>query len=349
MAKKIICGVYQILCVPTGKVYVGSSKDIQRRWRHHRGALNNRCHGNEYLQRSWDKYGKGAFTFCVLERTKLNGRIECENWWIDFLDCYTPKGYNLAAPENQHMCGETRLKISMSNRGEGHGCSKLTEKDVLDIYERIQRGENGTEIAQNYNVTRSTIYTIWHGRGWKHLFDQLDKPLPRSPMATKLTATDAQEIRQQLVAGIRQVDLAAVYGISDSGISDIKRGKAWKDAGGLILPFCAGSSKLTYEKISEIKQLLRTTTKSQEELARMFNVSRATIGLINHGKAHSDVGGLPPRRPRVSPKLSFGDVQEIRALLQRRVPQKEIGEKFGIAAGTVSQIKTGKIHSAIGY
>lgn len=58
-------GVYQILCLPTGKVYVGSAVDLYGRWRDHRRYLRQGIHHNKYLQAAWDKYGEESFEFWV--------------------------------------------------------------------------------------------------------------------------------------------------------------------------------------------------------------------------------------------------------------------------------------------
>ena len=91
-------GIYQILCVPTGKVYIGSSADIRRRWRQHREGLTRRygtSHENSYLQHAWDKYGADAFVFSVLEHVPVDQLLEREQHWIDHTRCYDrDRGFN---------------------------------------------------------------------------------------------------------------------------------------------------------------------------------------------------------------------------------------------------------------
>lgn len=60
-------GIYVIRCKVTGKVYVGSSKNIKVRWRHHRRMLKSGTHHSIKLQRAWDKYGEDAFEFKIVE------------------------------------------------------------------------------------------------------------------------------------------------------------------------------------------------------------------------------------------------------------------------------------------
>ena len=89
-------GVYQILCIPTGKVYIGSSRDLQHRIASHQRLLNSGKHENSYLLRAWRKYGAEAFVFTVIELCELEDLIEREQSYIDFFQSYKSKrGYNI--------------------------------------------------------------------------------------------------------------------------------------------------------------------------------------------------------------------------------------------------------------
>lgn len=74
----MISGVYAILHVDTGRCYVGSSNDVQRRKREHFAKLRRGVHPSRYLQAAWAKHGENAFKFLVLEevaeRTLLGER-----------------------------------------------------------------------------------------------------------------------------------------------------------------------------------------------------------------------------------------------------------------------------------
>jgi group I intron endonuclease len=60
-------GIYVILNRVNGHMYVGSSYDIEHRWRKHREALRRGKHHSAYLQRAWTKYGERVFTFIMVE------------------------------------------------------------------------------------------------------------------------------------------------------------------------------------------------------------------------------------------------------------------------------------------
>lgn len=60
-------GIYKIVCTATDNFYVGSSRDIQYRWRSHRLLLCRDAHHSLALQRAWNKHGAEAFRLEILE------------------------------------------------------------------------------------------------------------------------------------------------------------------------------------------------------------------------------------------------------------------------------------------
>lgn len=60
-------GIYKIENKVNGKVYIGSSNSIKRRWQKHKALLRHGKHQNSHLQAAWDKYGEDNFSFSVIE------------------------------------------------------------------------------------------------------------------------------------------------------------------------------------------------------------------------------------------------------------------------------------------
>jgi group I intron endonuclease len=71
-----VVGIYCIKNVVTGKMYIGSSINIEGRWKQHRYQLNTNRHENHYLQHSWNKHGEGSFEFSILEVVDLTKKLE---------------------------------------------------------------------------------------------------------------------------------------------------------------------------------------------------------------------------------------------------------------------------------
>lgn len=88
-------GIYKIENKVNGKVYVGQSVNIETRWKNHRCELNRGTHYNDYLQRSWNKYGADNFDFSVIEECEQCELNDKEIYWIDlYHSCESEYGYN---------------------------------------------------------------------------------------------------------------------------------------------------------------------------------------------------------------------------------------------------------------
>jgi len=116
-------GIYQIRNIVNGKVYVGSAVNIKTRWVKHRSRLSMGSHHSINLQRAWNKYGKDAFAFEVLEEIKdCNLLVSSEQSWIDRYGSFGTKGYNMSSIAGS-MLGfkhrkETCKNMSDSRRGK---------------------------------------------------------------------------------------------------------------------------------------------------------------------------------------------------------------------------------------
>jgi len=71
---------------------------------------------------------------------------------------------------------ETKKRLSENRLGENNPHSKLTKKEVLEIYKCLEN-ENFSQnkIAKNYNVSPMTISSIKSGKRWGYLYDNLRK------------------------------------------------------------------------------------------------------------------------------------------------------------------------------
>lgn len=90
-------GVYQIRCIPTGKIYIGSAVNLRKRWEEHRRSLRKGKHRNRYLQAAWNKYGEENFEFSVLEFVGVSSLLHVEQEWIDATGCVDKEmGFNIS-------------------------------------------------------------------------------------------------------------------------------------------------------------------------------------------------------------------------------------------------------------
>ena len=127
-------GCYRIVNHATGKVYIGSAVNLQRRLSRHLTDLRYGRHDNQHLQRAFDKDGEDAFTFEVIAYCEPGSLLE---WEQAFIDAGEPE-YNILrtagsrygiphTPETKakmaatalgHMLSEeSRAKISVATKG----------------------------------------------------------------------------------------------------------------------------------------------------------------------------------------------------------------------------------------
>lgn len=92
-----IIGIYIIRHTVSEKRYVGSSANVSLRIRCHKNDLNNKKHPNKYLQRAWNKYGKEAFEFKIIEVLSSQcNLLKREQFYIDLYKSHIT-GYNARA------------------------------------------------------------------------------------------------------------------------------------------------------------------------------------------------------------------------------------------------------------
>lgn len=83
MEQNKISGVYKITNKITGDLYIGSSKNIEKRWANHKSLSTHKRHLNSKLYKDMNQYGCDNFTIEVIEDT--DNLREREQYWIEYL------------------------------------------------------------------------------------------------------------------------------------------------------------------------------------------------------------------------------------------------------------------------
>lgn len=152
-------GIYKITNLLNGKVYIGQSIHIERRWQEH-------CQSSatSEIAKAIQTDGKENFNFEVLEHFDIEDSdllAEREDYYIDYYNCIVPRGYNV-------------LQHSATN-----GSTSFVTINQQEFYEIVDAIKNTTqtfeEIAQQYNLNRRTISRINHG--YTHQMPELTYPL----------------------------------------------------------------------------------------------------------------------------------------------------------------------------
>lgn len=144
-----LIGIYCIENTCNNKKYIGQSVDINNRWRQHKNELNQGIHFNDYLQKSWNKYGENSFLFYVLEECdelELNNK---ERFYIEkFNTMNRNNGYNLRSG------GQDYCKCTEST------CNKIREavkKTYLNPERKQKQIDNALKQWANPNIKQKII------------------------------------------------------------------------------------------------------------------------------------------------------------------------------------------------
>lgn len=152
-------GVYQILCIPTGKIYIGSAVDLHARWEHHRNSLRRGIHRNPYLQKAWEKYGEKSFEFTVLEFVDAAELLPAEQEWIDNTRCTDRKiGFNIY--DIAGSPGNKRVKV-----WEGFVDPDGNEVTIVNLYDFCR--QRGLDFPSMHRLANGKS-KLKSYKGWTH-------------------------------------------------------------------------------------------------------------------------------------------------------------------------------------
>ncbi len=119
------CGIYA--CVsPSGNRYIGSARNIEKRYKQHRRSLRLGMHHSRSLQRAWNKYGEYKIKFFVVLVCSINDLFFYEQI---LLDAWEPK-YNVSPSAS----GTRGLKWTEESKDKKRG------KQPLEFGRAVSRG-----------------------------------------------------------------------------------------------------------------------------------------------------------------------------------------------------------------
>lgn len=133
-----ICGIYSISNINTGRVYIGSAENIEKRWAKHQTILKCNAHWNSDLQSAYNEDGINSFSFSVVEECHPHKLIERETHHIEALGWPSRVVlYNRRLPLSTQS-DETRQLMSDNRKGV-----RFTDEHRRNISESISKVQQG--------------------------------------------------------------------------------------------------------------------------------------------------------------------------------------------------------------
>lgn len=153
--------IYGILNLVNRKIYIGSTKNFKTRKYSHFYKLKKGHHGNEHLQRAYNKHGKQNFHMFLIEECDESERYKKEVFFISKHNSNLPKnGYNIYEPNGEKFkCSENTIKKIIQNnilRGRSIPIDCYYSKN-LTFYKKY---DSISICAREFSVSSSIILDI---------------------------------------------------------------------------------------------------------------------------------------------------------------------------------------------
>lgn len=112
-------GIYSITHTGSGKFYIGSSVNVERRWGDHKKLLRAGKHHSVHLQRAWSKHGEASFAFEILIACALDELQDIEQIAInEFSPMFNMTDCVASPMRGKKHTAETRAKIAAKRVGQ---------------------------------------------------------------------------------------------------------------------------------------------------------------------------------------------------------------------------------------
>lgn len=252
---------------------------IKARWQSHRNTYKNKNSEqyNKVLYKAFRQYGIENFKFEVIELCNPENLNEREIYWIDFYDSFK-NGYNATPGGNEPI-----------------------KTNKTELYRLWDEGYTVSEITEILGLNHNTVSK--HLQGYKNYSQLLSAQ--RGGIKASKQIQRKQIIRYSLDG--KEIDrwnsCKEIYrelGINNQAVMKNIKGQ-YRQAGGYRWAYegeelkevklkCQDpeqntNAKLNWDKVHQIKSLLKKGNSSKQELAKQFNVSVYTIADINSGKS----------------------------------------------------------------
>lgn len=113
------CGVYKITNKLTGECYIGSSKNIEKRWSRHKKPSTWKRQPNNPLYKAFQEYGIADFQFDILEECSEDNLKQLEDKYIrELRPAYNHNRAFIQPEKRQERHLETSLRYAENHKDD---------------------------------------------------------------------------------------------------------------------------------------------------------------------------------------------------------------------------------------
>ena len=156
--------IYKITNQKNGMVYIGSSIEVERRWRQHKEAsINEKDHHYNYpLMIAFREFGIANFTFEVIDTLPDHqAMIKAEHDWIVKENCVVPNGYNQTHQTDSPLLDPAIAKKMSDTKRAKYGkrvCEIDENKNILEVWGSL------AEAGEKTGLDRFKISDVCNGK-----------------------------------------------------------------------------------------------------------------------------------------------------------------------------------------
>lgn len=234
-------GVYCFYDYGNSKIYIGSSKNLWKRFLNYKNAFffKKTTRINKKLLNRFNKHGFDKIKFfviklCLGNETQLR---ESEQYFLDNFKPFDNNGYNISKNTKEYpstSINETiRKKIIEANSGENSSNAILTDKKVQEIKEKLCSGAKLKQLSSEYGVSTTVISNIKRNLTWTHVkLDKEKEDLLKARAIKDKRKNFSKElilsIKNDIKEGVMMTEIAKKYGIGYTAVSGLKYGNYYK-------------------------------------------------------------------------------------------------------------------------
>lgn len=279
--------IYKYTNKINGKVYIGQTNNLQKRFNGHKSeAFNPKSKGyNLPFHCAIRKYGIKNFIYEVLEEIEdgesqdfINDR---EIFFIDFYHSLTTEnGYNLT------VGGDGCPKPPLTYEEKLSRSKLFTGDEIKDIQQRLLNDEEFDDIEEIYKPKLKRTFLVNINTGTNFYNPDFNYPLKKNARS-KFSQKEIRAIKDRIKSGEKYSSIQKDFNIKSAGfLSMINTGKYFYSNEDTY-PLCDKNRKAANEIwINGIIKDILETKMSLSEIAKKWEKSYATVKNINSGRSH---------------------------------------------------------------
>ena len=160
-------GIYKITN-PKGKIYIGQSINIEKRWKYYSSQYINKLDKQNKLFNSFKKYGVENHIFEIIEECTIEQLNEREIYWGKYFNCVDPNnGLNLRELGKQgQWTEEAKKKLSKAQLGKKRHTEESKAKISAKLKGTKYTEEQKKKCSENSGMRKKINHNGGSKKGW---------------------------------------------------------------------------------------------------------------------------------------------------------------------------------------